>query len=190
MNGIILLLTLATTLPTSPAKMPATQPINPLIPRPMSPQYSLLLSHSMFVRGHQAIDTHHEGVYHPPASMPSTMPVDSGLVSKPEDSLIFNGVTVSNDTPMAFIEDTTNQSVQTVHVGEPIAQGRVTEITLDSLSYTNAQHTMHLHIGQTLSGGEATPTPIATSNPSEAPITGDSVADRMRRKRQLELLGH
>ena len=108
---------------------------------------------------------------------------------------MFNGVTVANGEPMAFIEDTGSGNVQTVVVGQSIAQGKITEITLDTLSYRNNTRTMQLHIGQNLSGNDATPamtTPTSTTEPSglTGDSGGDSVIDRMRRKRAQELLGH
>ena len=175
----------------APINPPSTNPatIDPLNPRPMSPEFAVLLSRSMFVRGHISVDTHRSGGAVPlqnNSPSPSTEP----NLARPESTLVFNGVTVANGNSVAFIEDTANQRVLTVQVGQQIAQGKITDITLDTLAYRNSSRTVVLHIGQDLSGNDATVAPASpTTTPGDLPSTGNSALDRLRKKRLQELLG-
>ena len=115
--------------------------------------------------------------------------------------MVFNGVTKS-DVAVAMLENTDTHSVLYVHVGDEIARGKVTAITLDSLDYEAGGKVTRVEFGQTLSGGMgiltipgalASPAAGGTTQPSVGGSTspnrqlGESVEAYMRRRRAMGL---
>jgi hypothetical protein len=169
----------------------STQPTAGGNPRPspkpqrtVNSEFALLLSRSIFIKGPQHVDD--PGWRGAPAA---TRPAVE--VVPPERSLVFNGLTESGATT-ALIEDTANHKVNKLHVGDPIASGKLTRIDFDSLDYTtNAGKTIKVAIGQNFEGATATPTsgPAAMGSGGGGSTAGgggggsDSVLERMRQRR-------
>lgn len=153
---------------------PATQPEPILIPtpRPMSRQYQLPPDRTIFVKGRLASD----------GSGGTTRP---GGPARPEETLVFSGVTETDYQILAFIEDTASGKIRQLQEGDSIASGKITDITLDSLEFEAGDKTTLVHVGQNLLGADVLGLPsLSTTQP-----TGNEVLDRLRRRRQQEL-GH
>jgi hypothetical protein len=155
------------------AALPAILP-----PPPMSQQYSLLDRRSIFIRGSQTVYAGSGG----PTTGGSSRP------ARPEESLVFNGVTETDHQIVAFIEDTTALKVNQYQVGDSVAGGKIVDINLDSLQFQSHGKTTTVYVGQNLLGGEAT---NLESSPTSGGATGpdSDVVARMRARRQAEL-GH
>jgi hypothetical protein len=110
--------------------------------KPLPRDFNLLVSRSVFVHGPQRI---FEGPEVPPTTQPGNT---SFQPSRPERTLLFNGSTRTEGEWVAFIEDTVASRVLKLKVGEPIARGKITAITLSSLNYdANGKSTL-VAIGQ------------------------------------------
>jgi hypothetical protein len=168
--------------------------------KPLPRDFNLLVSRSVFVHGPQRI---FEGPEVPPTTQPGN---SSFQPSRPERTLLFNGSTRTEGEWVAFIEDTVASRVLKLKVGEPIARGKVTAITLSSLNYdANGKSTL-VAIGQNLDGESAAPSstqPSLAGAPSTGPggsqggpgaspgLSGpaNDMLERLRQKRLKELGG-
>jgi hypothetical protein len=146
--------------------------------------YGLVLSRNIFSRDR---------------SSPSR--VRSGFTPRPtrpaEQSISLTGVAFHGEAQVAFLEDSrTGRRIQ-AFVGDPVDNGTVVSITLDSLEYSSDGATRKVYLGETLTGVAATfgppsassqPAPAATTEPAGTPgDTADpainSVLERMRQRR-------
>jgi hypothetical protein len=116
------------------------------IPQPteMSRAYDLLNSYSLFARGRLQ-------------SSDSGGSSGGGFNSQaPENVLVLTGVTITDHNTVAFIEDTSQGTVKQVKVGDSIAQGKISDITLEELDYKASDgHVVHVGVGQNLRGESA-----------------------------------
>ncbi len=155
---------------------------------PMSKQYSILETRSIFVKGHAA-DTTHSNIDHgTPPPMPTTWP----SAPRQESSLLFTGVIISSQQTLALVEDTVSGRVMTVKTGDPLGPGKVTKISLDELQYQSATKQMVIKIGQNLEGNAVTPPAPTGSTGADSGSGGGGASDileKMRAKRAAEL-GH
>jgi hypothetical protein len=163
-------------------------------PLPMSAAFSAVRYRSIFVKGEQSLRPDGGG-YTRPAYVPTP--------SRPQASLVFNGVIVVGDRADAMIEDTNAHRVFTVRVGELLAGGRVLAITFDNLDYQDGGKLTRVAIGQTLEGTAATSlpdaAPTATGGPPPPDAAGtlgntvgmspEDILARMKRRRQMEMGG-
>jgi hypothetical protein len=106
--------------------------------------YSLLDTYSLFVRGRLE-------------SSNSSFNGGGGFNSQaPEDVLVLTGVTITNHSVVAFVEDTSQGTVRQVKVGDSIAQGKISDINLDELDYQSSDgRKVHVSVGQNLRGQSA-----------------------------------
>ena len=166
-------------------------------------QYASLEVRSIFVHGYfkrtaddgsdarpVRQDTRPAEVYQPPA---------------PEKSLVFVGATEFDDEYVAFIEDFTGGKVQMLKAGEAVGRGKMGPISLNYMDYIDKTgNSVRVAIGKNLEGSDpptTRPSFIASSPPSDysssttSPSNGgiqsatDSIAEKLRRKRQAELGG-
>jgi hypothetical protein len=112
---------------------------------------------------------------------------------EPQDVIVFTGVMVLDGDFVAYLENRQSGEGLAVHEGDALAGGKVSEISLDSLTYVSGSATRELQIGQNLSG-QAPPTDVGSSNASSGPAGGssvespnDSAAEKMRKRRLREL---
>lgn len=177
--------TVPSTIPaTAPATNPTTEPARvPIRPEILPTDYAVLTSRSIFMKGR--VPTPVIISTDPFASAPTTAPARSR-----EDSIVFNGVTEADGSIVAFLEDTSAGKVTIYRAGDAIALGKIVSITLDGLDYQAGDKTVHVLIGQTLSGGEALP---VNSRPSTSGSPGGStggpmdILEKLRQKRLREL---
>jgi hypothetical protein len=154
---------------------------------PMPREYAVLLTRSIFVRGHMA-EAGHAGGQHIPSSAP--------VIAHEEANLVFNGVTRTDHSIDALIEDTTTGQVHTVHSGDSIARGSIGTITMDSLQYLGPTGGVTIQIGQNLAGGQSDMSDMATlntpagSSPAGSGMSPQDILERLRQKRLAALNGH
>jgi hypothetical protein len=147
---------------------------------PIPQDFEILNYRNIFYKGHLPS----------PESVGRSEPVRIELHSV-ETNLIFNGVTITDGKPSAFLENTDQGSVVQVHVGDMVARGKIVSIALDSLEYqlTGQTQTTHVQIGQNLAGGNGWGT-VASSQPSSTgSATADAMLEKLRQKRAAELNG-
>jgi len=151
-------------------------------PRPMPREYMVLLSRSMFVRGHAA-EMGHIGQHF---SAPSTAP----SLDRSETGLIFNGVTKTANTIDALVEDTVSGRVLTVKPGDAVARGIVKSITFDTLEYQSGGRVTEVKIGQNFAGNDVDTSAIpTTTTPAGSGASPEDILERLRQKRLQELGG-
>lgn len=188
----------------APATLAAALPVGPnLAPRPISVEYRVLLSRSIFIRGRQQVfdpgnlSDGGRRIYSnelSPSTTQSTQP-DIAPSWSPENTLVFNGASDANGQMVAFVENTALNSIARFQVGDAIASGKVAAITLDQLDYAVGPRVTHVMLGQNLSGVDMqvlTTQPVtATTGPAGLGSTGgaDDVLERLRRRRLQELGG-
>jgi hypothetical protein len=155
----------------------------------MPREYAVLLSRSMFVRGHAA-EMGHIGQQRFSTASPSTAP----SLDRSEAGLIFNGVTQTANAIDALVEDTVSGRVLTVKPGDAVASGKVKSITFDTLQYETGGRVTQVHIGQNFAGNDvdatSIPTPASSSAaPAASGASPEDILERLRQKRLQELGG-
>jgi hypothetical protein len=181
-----------TTFPaTQPTTLPATMPAKPVVSRitgteiPAPPaEYGVLTNRTVFMKTRIP----------PPPPVPSTQPVNTAPVARPEATMVFNGVTNVDGVGYALFEDTAAGKVLGFRVGDAIASGKITAITLDGLEYESNGVTRRILLGQTLEGGEApdlasraTVSGGLTTQPSTGNGAEDPILKMLRERRRREL---
>jgi hypothetical protein len=89
-----------------------------------------------------------------------------GGPGSPEASLVFRGVVKAESSFVAFFEDMAGKRGVQVAVGEPVGNGRIKSIDLDSIMYEVDGSARKIDIGQNLNG--ETPPPPAPPTPPAA----------------------
>lgn len=175
-----------------------------LKPRPISSDYYVLLRRSIFIRGSQRVfdpgDGYGNGLSrgYPTTSGPttdssSTQPMTP--IWSPENVMVFNGASNANGQMVAFIENTSLNSIARFQVGDSVATGKITAITLDQLDYSVNGRVTHVLIGQNLFGVDTqvltTQAVVGNSGAATSGPAGgaDSVLERLRLRRLKELGG-
>ena len=156
-----------------------------LTPRAMPKDFAVLSSRSIFVHGRMRMS---DGG--PTTSLTVAPP------ARPEQSLVFNGATLTESQIVAFIEDTSAGKVMKLRAGEAVARGKLGTITLDTLEYDAGGKVTRVQIGQNLDGNAAvmpTSRPVS-SDASPGSTTGPSggasdMLEKLRLKRLQELGG-
>jgi len=150
--------------------------------------YDAVAARDIFVKGNQR----------PPASPPpgsASSSTSSSDVYKPTASqLILTGVSLEDNVKVAFLEDQQAYTVTRVKIGDPIADGKVVNMTLDSLDYKDAGgRIVRVEVGFNLAGGDvwgvsSTPTVASTQPARTGPrAPGESMEDYLRRRRASEM---
>jgi hypothetical protein len=169
------------------ASAPAPPPASSGHGSPMPRDYMVLLTRSMFVRGHVAEAGHVGGGRNNSRGSENESGNSSTAASlqRAETGLVFNGVTQTDTSVDALIEDTSTGRVLTVHSGDAIARGKVGKITMDALEYINDGRVMKVQIGQNLAGGTAdvSASPAATSQPVGSGASPQDILERLRARR-------
>jgi hypothetical protein len=110
--------------------------------------------------------------------------------------LVLTGVSVADNGKLAFLEDQQASTITRVKLGDTIAQGKVVNITLDSLDYLDASgKIIRVYVGYNLAGGDVwgVSNSGATTQASTQPVRtgprapGESMEDYLRRRRAAEM---
>ena len=156
----------ATTHPTTQKASPVVAPT-----RPLPDKYRVLLHRSIFARDGRAAASVSQG-----ATGKHNTP---GLWVGPpgtEATLVFRGVTRSDGSYTAYIEDMTGGGVRRFWGGEAIAAGHISGITLDGMDYQSGRKVIRVALGQNLGGGDAPPPTPPTTAPTTSPSPPESPA--------------
>jgi hypothetical protein len=149
-------------------------------PLPMPRDFDALSRRNIFIKGRQTSDNFD--------GSGNGKPVESGTAAAAAaDALILNGVTVTDQSVVAFIEDTTAGTVRLVQVGDAVAKGKIGEIDLDSLEYVADGKTYRVMVGQNLLGGDPVGAPSTQPTSMPAPGSADEILQRLKAKRLEEL---
>lgn len=179
--------------------------VHTLLPK----EYSILNERSIFLKGHVtqfALDE-----LRPPSvgdvgprvrGGDDRLPPPAPVLSAPEESLVFDGVTQADQHIVAFVEDRNAFKVSMVKVGDLIARGRITAIDLDTMDYYANGNVVHVLIGENLLGTPVSMADASTGTPTTGPTTapsgdsgapaagGNDILERLRRRRAQELGGN
>jgi hypothetical protein len=118
-------------------------------------EFMILAERSIFQKGsHVTRRADPDQVAAPPPA-PATAPTASSKSDSPEESLVFDGATVTGNQILAFVEDRGDSKMLVLQDGDVIARGKITGISLDTLDYTTAGEIIHVQVGQNLRGEEA-----------------------------------
>ena len=187
---------------TSPSTLPATSPsatTAPSVPRNgaaasssnpkgLPPAYGIFTTRSLFMKGHV-----------PPPGSNNTAPPQpappSNSSSRTLQNIVFDGATNADGEIVAMFEDTVAGKIIQAKAGDAVAGGKITAVSLDSVTYESAGRTTRVMIGQTLDASE---TPLLTSRgtitdtgsgPTTAPVVGNvnDMLEQLRAKRRKEL---
>ena len=98
-----------------------------------------------------------------------------------EATLVFRGVTLTDGSYSAYIEDITGGGVRRFSRGEEIAAGRIAGISLNGMDYESGPFDglgagpkmTRIVLGQNLAGANAPPPPPPTTAPASAPPPPD-----------------
>lgn len=147
-------------------------------PQPITGDYLTLMERSIFFKGRFV-----------PSDDPGRF--NSGPATPPEKVLVFDGATRTDHLYAAFLEDTESQNVNTIHVGDKIAQGQITRITLDEMDYQAGGRVMHLAIGQNLAGEQIYGADALAATEPSIDLSGPDadILRKMMLRRQQELGG-
>ncbi len=145
--------------------------------------YAIFSRRSLFTNKPLAADT-------AAAPMPTTM-VATPVALPIEQTMVFAGAIDADGVGAALFEDTAAGRVLKFNVGDAIARGRITRITIDAIDYDVAGRTVHVTVGQTLDGaaGPDLRNRAVLLQPTTNPASpgGDDVLERLRAKRRQEL---
>jgi hypothetical protein len=143
---------------------------------------------NIFVKGDQSTPEPQELPPQPPQQFVNTPAATQ---------LLLTGVAITDYGKIALLENQQEFTVIRVKIGDPIADGKVVDITLDSLEYQNrAGRIIRVEIGYNLAGGEVWGAAGSASSPgsSTQPASGaprqpgESMEDYLRRRRASELV--
>lgn len=151
-------------------------------------QYAVLIERNIFSRNRPVR-------YVRPGEAQRERPEGRPIAPPPEENLLFTGVVLREETYTAFIENIKTGSTVRAKVGDAIARGKISGITLDHLTYELEGKSMALEIGKTLAGGAPGPSRSSGGKSSpgekaaEAAGSGPSsdVLERMRQRRLQEM---
>jgi hypothetical protein len=111
-----------------------------------------------------------------------------------EQTLVFDAATRTDGVFAASLEDTESNKITIVHVGDAIAQGKVTSISLEQMAYQSHGITRQLGIGQNLVGEQIFGSGVVLTTLPEGAVDMNGpnadILKKMMLRRQQELTGH
>ena len=169
------------------------------VPKPLPAEFAVLSTRSFFVHGRLVLETPRDPRFGP-GGPGRTDGSEKPVPVRPEKTMLFNGSTRADGEWVALIEDTVAARIVKVSVGDALAQGKVSAITLNTLDYDAGGKVRQISLGQNLDGesitGATTRPSMAGGTPSSGPAApggaGGGLADileRLRQKRMQELGG-
>lgn len=124
------------------------------------------------------------------------------VAPRPERRIVLTGIAQQGDEPLAFLEDVRTGLTIRASIGDPLADGRVKEITLDHLVYEKEGEAVEVTIGSSLAGSAATAPPVlgegeyeeapgaaapAEASPSRGTGSEAAIVELLRQRRLKEL---
>jgi len=154
--------------------------------------YEQVGSRDIFVKGNQ--QTPEAIVNSGPALSP-----DQLRAQQAETQLILTGVSLADNGKIALMENRSDYSVTQLKIGDAVANGKVVNITLDSLDYKDKSgRIVRVAVGFNLSGGDvwgisgsSSSGGTASTQPAKSGprLPGESMEDYLKRRRAAEV-GH
>jgi len=180
--GVLVLLLIASAAPNSAAQPGGASAL--------WDDYKVVVERNIFSRDRGRV---REGA---PTASPQASP-------RPERYIVLTGIVRQGKQLIAFLEDVRTGATTRARIGDALAQGRLTNITLDCVQYESNGETAEIGIGENLEGGASTPmisqeffeaagaagAAAAPTSEGEAAATTDEAAilERLRQKREREL---
>ena len=169
------------------------------VPQALPQEYAVLLTRSIFAKSGQSSGP---GILGRGGGEGDSGGVARASESSPESRWAFRGVFREGPRLIAFLEDLTSRKTYRLNVGDPVARGRLADITIDQLWYQVGEKRSAVEIGQTLDGAIAA-APPPTTRPADAsgrpaepaagtgaaappPAAATTAEERMRLRRQQE----
>lgn len=122
--------------------------------------------------------------------IPQPQPEPQPQPQRTERNYVLRGtVREGIDQYIAFVENTRNNSVMVVKAGDVLAEGRVTEIKLDSITYESDRGPANIEIGRNFEGAAvASSSPASQSGTRTAPSGASEreLLEMLRRRREQE----
>jgi len=169
---------------TQPATLPTTRAAVAPATRPRLMPYVVFNTRSIFMKGR---------VPPPSGGTGSTTQPTSTSPARAEAKIVFLGVAEADGVATAVFEDTSAGKIVSCKAGDPLASGKITEVTLDAVTYESAGKAVRVLVGQNLDAGDGPAMASratlsgSTTAPSGGGDSGDDVVARMRAKRRQEL---
>jgi hypothetical protein len=130
----------------------------------------------------------------PPTPAPGSVPPPSMVYVPSANQLVLTGVSLEDNVKVGFLEDQQAYKVTQVRIGDPIANGKVVNMTLDALDYKDPSgRTVRVQVGYNLAGGDVWGVSGSSAGPSTQPASsaprapGESMEDYLRRRRAAEV---
>jgi hypothetical protein len=165
----------------------STEVAAPAVPPGLPVIYNVVAARNIFIRGDQR----------PPPVDTNTGPIVIRQYAPTASQLVLTGVSLEDNTKVAFLEDQQAFTATRVKVGDQIANGKVVNITIDALDYKDPNgNIIRVTVGFNLAGGDVWGVAnSSTSGSSTRPAltgpraVGESMEDYLKRRRAAEM-GH
>lgn len=167
---------------TRPTYIPSSAAFKQVTSVPMPASFEAIRNRSIFTREQSRPPEVVRAEAAPttgPATTAPAIAVAPPPPPRPEQGLVLRGVTLEDETMVAFVEDVPNVKTFRVIEGEHVAnRGQVVEITFDGIDYEYQGHVTSVGLGQNLDGQYVSLAPIvpviAAAAPTTGPTTGPS----------------
>ncbi|HEY1683368.1 MAG TPA: hypothetical protein VGG19_01280 [Tepidisphaeraceae bacterium] len=114
----------------------------------------------------------------------SERPRTTEILQPRRDLQTLTGLVLEDGAYSAFVEDGQSNVTTKYRVGDTTPGGKLTSAGMDSITLQAGGRTIHVWLGQNLSGMA----PVATTNPTTEPIgPGGDMIERLRQRRLQEL---
>ena len=123
----------------------STEAAAPAAPAGLPVIYNVVAARNIFIKGDQR----------PPPVETNTGPVVVRQYAPTASQLVLTGVSLEDNTKVAFLEDQQAYTVTRVKIGDPVANGKVVNMTLDALDYKDPNgNIIRVTVGFNLAGGD------------------------------------
>lgn len=138
-------------------------------PRPLPPEYHVLLKRNLFFSG---------------SKQSQTAGRQQRGAATPEDAFVLRGIMHQSGQYTALIEDLATREIRSLVIGDSVARGTLRHVSFNGLEYLAEGRRTRVSIGEKLTGVEAPPAAVAVkaSKPVEAKPSEEKRRDRDREK--------
>ena len=156
-------------------------------------QYRSVIEGNMFTPGskRRAAQVRQQTIERAAAPAATPEPRPTAPPRDPDQDFVVVGVSIHAGHGIAFIEDRNQNKVIRVEQGGQVAQGQITQITLDGVTYVVGDEQREIALQQSLAGTSATSSSAGSTAATKAGATqtaGSSAAsdilERMRQRRK------
>lgn len=157
------------------SRAPSPQPSQPNSRESFRERYGVLSDRNVFVRDRRA----------PRRDEPASRQAPRA----PEQTFVLTGVVFEDGGYRAYMEDRAAGTTQRLGPGDAIARGRITQIQMDAVEYTQGDRSVWVEIGKDLTGAQALSRAELMGQSTTGPSLPDpnnpnlTVEERMRLRR-------